>query len=287
MKYVSFFRAKEWAVGELHDDGSIVEVHCSDPALGVLTLVEAGNSTAAPRRGVKYHVDEVELGAPFPALRRNIFCVGKNYREHAAEFAGSGYDSGAAQVIPELPIIFTKAPSTVTGPDARVTVPSGLSAEVDYEAELAVVIGKTGKAIAKDQALDHVWGYTLLNDLTARDLQRDHKQWFLGKSPDDFAPMGPWAVTKDEVALDNTLITSTVNGELRQKANTADLIFDVPTLIAAISAVMTLQPGDIIATGTPAGVGIGFDPPRFLADGDLVEVTATGLGTLRTRMHFE
>jgi 2-keto-4-pentenoate hydratase/2-oxohepta-3-ene-1,7-dioic acid hydratase in catechol pathway len=189
-------------------------------------------------------------------------------------------------VIPDLPIIFTKAPSTVTGPDARVTVPSGLSAEVDYEAELAVVIGKPGKDIPTDEALEHVWGYTLLNDLTARDLQRDHKQWFLGKSPDDFAPMGPWAVTKDEVALDNTLITCTVNGELRQKANTADLIFDVPTLIATLSAVLTLQPGDIIATGTPAGVGIGFDPPRFLTDGDLVEVTATGLGTLRTRMHF-
>ena len=287
MKYVSFKHGNEWAVGELHDDGVIVEVHCSDPSLGVLALVEAGSSAAAPRRGANYHVDEVELGAPFPALRRNIFCVGKNYREHAAEFAGSGYDSGATQVIPELPIIFTKAPSTVTGPDARVTVPSGLSTEVDYEAELAVVIGKSGKGISKDQALEHVWGYTLLNDLTARDLQRDHKQWFLGKSPDDFAPMGPWAVTKDELSLDNTVITSTVNGELRQKANTADLIFDVPTLIATISAVMTLQPGDIIATGTPAGVGIGFDPPRFLADGDLVEVTATGLGTLRTRMHFE
>jgi 2-keto-4-pentenoate hydratase/2-oxohepta-3-ene-1,7-dioic acid hydratase in catechol pathway len=287
MKYVSFKHGSQWAVGELHDDGSIVEVHCADPSLGVLALVEAGSSAAAPRRGANHHVDDVALGAPFPRLRRNIFCVGKNYREHAAEFAGSGYDSGAAQVIPDLPIIFTKAPSTVTGPDARVTVPSGLSAEVDYEAELAVVIGTAGKAISKEQALEHVWGYTLLNDLTARDLQRDHKQWFLGKSPDDFAPMGPWAVTKDEVALDNTLITSTVNGELRQKANTADLIFDVPTLIATISAVMTLQPGDIIATGTPAGVGIGFDPPRFLADGDLVEVTATGLGTLRTRMQFE
>jgi 2-keto-4-pentenoate hydratase/2-oxohepta-3-ene-1,7-dioic acid hydratase in catechol pathway len=287
MKYVSFKHGNQWAVGELHDDGSIIEVHCTDPALGVLALVEEGSTAAAPRRGQVHHVDDVELGAPFPTLRRNIFCVGKNYREHAAEFAGSGYDSGAAQVIPELPIIFTKAPSTVCGPDSRVTVPAGLSNEVDYEAELAVVIGKAGRGITREQALDHVWGYTLLNDLTARDLQRDHKQWFLGKSPDDFAPMGPWAVTKDEIDLDNTQLTCTVNGELRQKANTADLIFDVATLIAAISAVLTLQPGDVIATGTPAGVGIGFDPPRFLADGDLVEVTATALGTLRTRMHFE
>lgn len=286
MKYVSFSHDLHQAVGQLHDDGSITEVYCSDPSLGVLSLVE-GATTPAPRRGQVYHVDSVKLGAPFPALRRNIFCVGKNYREHAAEFAGSGYDSGAAQVIPERPIIFTKAPSTVCGPDARVKVPAGLSEEVDYEAELAVVIGRAGRGITKQDALDHVWGYTLLNDLTARDLQRDHKQWFLGKSPDDFAPMGPWAVTKDEVTLDNTMITCTVNGELRQKANTADLIFDVPTLIEVISSVMTLQPGDMIATGTPAGVGIGFDPPRFLADGDLVEVTATGLGTLRTRMQFE
>jgi 2-keto-4-pentenoate hydratase/2-oxohepta-3-ene-1,7-dioic acid hydratase in catechol pathway len=287
MKYVSFNTGGRWALGELHDDGSITEVHSSDPSLGVLVLVEQGGSSVVPVRGRGFHLDDVELGAPFPRPRRNIFCVGKNYREHAAEFSKSGYDSGAAQVIPELPIIFTKAPSTVTGPDTRVVVPHGLSAEVDYEAELVVVIGEGGRGISESVALEHVWGYTLLNDLTARDLQRDHKQWFLGKSPDGFAPMGPWAVTKDELALDNTLITSAVNGELRQKANTADLIFDVPNLISTISKVLTLEPGDLIATGTPAGVGIGFDPPRFLADGDIVEVTATGLGTLRTKMVFE
>ncbi|MGU3501673.1 fumarylacetoacetate hydrolase family protein [Mycobacterium sp. C31M] len=290
MRYVSFAHNGRPAVGELADDGIVTELYCGAPSLGVLALIEDGvgnGVTAAPRRGRTYHVDEVTLGAPFPRLRRNIFCVGKNYREHAAEFAGSGYDSSAAQVIPERPIIFTKAPSTVCGPDARVTVPAGLSAEVDYEAELAVVIGVGGRGIIASDAMDHVWGYTLFNDLTARDLQRDHKQWFLGKTPDGFGPMGPWAVTKDEIDLANTMITCTVNGELRQKATTADLIFDVPTLIEVISSVMTLQPGDVIATGTPAGVGIGFDPPRFLADGDLVEVAATGLGVLRTRMILE
>jgi 2-keto-4-pentenoate hydratase/2-oxohepta-3-ene-1,7-dioic acid hydratase in catechol pathway len=286
MRYVNYRVDDRWAVGELIEDGSINEVLCPDPSIGVLSIVEAADASALPRGGWR-HVDDVELGAPFPQLRRNIFCVGKNYREHAAEFAGSGYDSGAAQVIPDLPIIFTKAPSTVCGPQSTVTVPRGLSEEVDYEAELAVVIGKPGRAIAKEQALEHVWGYTLLNDLTARDLQRDHEQWFLGKSPDDFAPMGPWAVTRDEIALDDTSLTCTVNGELRQKANTADLIFDVPTLIEVISKVLTLLPGDVIATGTPAGVGIGFDPPRFLADGDVVEISATALGTLRTRMRIE
>ncbi|AQA01370.1 hydrolase [Mycobacterium sp. MS1601] len=287
MKYVHFRHGNQWAVGQLTDDNTILEVHSSDPTLGVLALVEEGSVAAAPRRGQTHHVDDVELGAPFPLPRRNIFCVGKNYREHAAEFAGSGYDSGAAQVIPKFPIIFTKAPSSVTGPDTRVTVSENLSHELDYEAELAVIIGTGGRHITKEKALEHVWGYTLVNDLTARDLQRDHQQWFLGKSPDNFAPMGPWAVTKDEINLDDTVITCTVNGELRQKANTADLIFDIPTLIHTISAVMTLQPGDIIATGTPAGVGIGYTPPQFLADGDLVEVTATGLGTLRTHIHFE
>ncbi|MFE7420265.1 fumarylacetoacetate hydrolase family protein [Rhodococcus sp. NPDC057529] len=290
MKYVSFKAAgRPWAVGQVDNDETIVEIQSiDDPTLGVLALVNRGKAVVhAVGDGGRYSLDEVEIGAPFPKLTRNIICVGKNYREHAAEFSSSGYDSGSSQVIPEFPIIFTKAPTTVAGPDARVVVPKGLTNEVDYEAELAVVIGKGGRGISEVDALDHVWGYTLVNDLTARDLQRDHKQWFLGKSPDGFAPMGPWAVTKDELSLDNTTITCTVNGELRQKASTADLIFDVPRLIAVISEVLTLEPGDIIATGTPAGVGIGFTPPKFLADGDVVEVTGTGLGTLRTTIAFE
>lgn len=282
MKYVTFRTEAGQRVGQWNDDGSVTELAVADPDLGVLNLVEGDATAQAPVRGVVHAAGTFELCAPFPVLRRNMFCVGKNYREHAAEFAGSGYDSGADQVIPQYPIVFTKAPSTVTGPDTQVIVPAGLTEQVDYEAELAVVIGKGGRAIPADRALSHVWGYTLVNDLTARDLQRDHKQWFLGKSLDGFAPMGPWATTKDELALDNTEIVCTVNGELRQKANTADLIFDVPTLISVISNVLTLQPGDIIATGTPVGVGIGFDPPRFLADGDVIEVSATGLGTLRT-----
>jgi 2-keto-4-pentenoate hydratase/2-oxohepta-3-ene-1,7-dioic acid hydratase in catechol pathway len=275
VRFVSYQSAEGPRVGLVTDPGTVVEVLVEGGLPGVITA-EGELPTGATHRYA-----DLEILAPIPVPARNIMCVGKNYREHANEFAGSGYDSGADVVVPQYPIIFTKAPTSVTGPDATV-VPPKATAEVDYEAEFAVIIGKGGRDIAKSEALEHVWGYTLINDLTARDLQRDHKQWFLGKSPDGFAPMGPLAVTADEVDLDDLVITGTVNGELRQKAGAKDLIFDVPTLIATISSVLTLQPGDLIATGTPAGVGIGFTPPRFLSAGDVVEVAATGLGVLRT-----
>jgi 2-keto-4-pentenoate hydratase/2-oxohepta-3-ene-1,7-dioic acid hydratase in catechol pathway len=172
----------------------------------------------------------------------------------------------------------------VIGPDEPIRYPAGVSEQLDYEAELAVIIGhvrgKGGRGIAKTDALRHVWGYTIVNDVTARDLQARHKQWFLGKSMDSFAPMGPWAVTADEVDLATAGIRCWVNGELRQDARIADLIFDVPTLIATISAGITLLPGDIIATGTPAGVGIGFRPPKFLKKGDTVVMEVDGIGRL-------
>lgn len=231
---------------------------------------------------------EVQLLAPFPRPRRNIFCVGKNYREHAREFGTSGYDHSSGPAtdshVPDFPVVFTKAPTSVIGPDAAVDPHPTVTKELDYEAELAVVIGRAGADIPASRALEHVWGYTIVNDVTARDRQRDHKQWFLGKSLDGFCPMGPYAVTADEVDEDALTVECRVNGELRQHASTADLVFDIPTLIETISAGLTLEPGDIIATGTPAGVGIGFDPPRFLRSGDLVEISITGLGTLRNRV---
>jgi 2-keto-4-pentenoate hydratase/2-oxohepta-3-ene-1,7-dioic acid hydratase in catechol pathway len=223
------------------------------------------------------------LLAPIPNPPHNIMCVGKNYHAHAHEFTKSGFDAGSKpeDAIPEYPIIFTKPSSSITGQGDDIPLWPGVDAAVDYEAELAVVIGRGGRMIHRDHALSHVFGYTILNDVTARDLQRQHKQWFLGKGIDGFGPMGPWIVTADEIDGGNLRVRCRVNGETRQDSNTSDLIFDIPALIEAISKSVTLAPGDVIATGTPVGVGIGFDPPKFLTDGDVVEVEIEGIGILR------
>ena len=236
-------------------------------------------------RGEGLALDSVRLIAPVPVPRRNVFCVGKNYHEHAHEFSGSGFDSSAAAgAVPEVPIIFTKVPESVIGPRDAIRHPKGISDMVDYEAELTVIIGKGGKGITKAEAYNHVWGYTIINDVTARDWQKRHQQWVLGKSFDTFCPMGPWAVTADEVDPENLTVQCWVNGDLRQNANTRDLIFDIPTIIESISAGITLYPGDVIATGTPAGVGLGFDPPRFLKPGDTVRIEISGIGVLENRV---
>ena len=220
--------------------------------------------------------------APIPVPRKNIFCVGKNYHEHAKEFAQSGFDTSAnkGEESPPLPIYFTKPWTTVIGPDDDVSAFADLTSQLDYEVELAVVIGKGGRGISKEDALKHVWGYTIINDVTARDLQQNHRQWFLGKSLDTFCPMGPWLVSADEVDSANLTVQCWINDELRQNSNTSDLIFDIPTIISTMSAGMTLHPGDIIATGTPAGVGIGFKPPKFLKSGDVMRLAIGDLGTL-------
>ncbi|HEY0837494.1 MAG TPA: fumarylacetoacetate hydrolase family protein [Azospirillum sp.] len=241
---------------------------------------------ALVRQGAGVPLSEVELLAPIPVPRRNVMCVGKNYHEHAHEFTRSGFDSsakGAADAIPEHPIIFTKAPETVIPTGAAIRLPQSLSDQIDYEAELAVVIGRGGRDIPAESALGHVFGYTIANDVTARDIQSRHKQWFLGKSIDTFCPLGPWIATADAVDLADTPVRCWVNGELRQNANTRDLIFDVPTLIATISRSMALLPGDVILTGTPAGVGIGFTPPRFLRPGDRVKIEIGGIGVIENQ----
>jgi 2-keto-4-pentenoate hydratase/2-oxohepta-3-ene-1,7-dioic acid hydratase in catechol pathway len=249
-----------------------------DAETGVLALV--GLSTL-PRLVSPTPLQEVMLEAPIPRPRRNIFCVGKNYREHAKEFASSGFDSSAASgVVPKHPIIFSKVPESVIAHRQSVRVDRATTQAVDYEAELAVIVGMGGRGIRPDDALSHVWGYTIINDVTARDLQGRYSQWLIGKSQDTFCPMGPWAVTRDGIDLADTAIKCWINGELRQNANTGDLIFDVPTIIAAIAAGVTLQPGDIIATGTPAGVGIGFEPPKYLLPGDVVRIEIGGIGAL-------
>ena len=230
-------------------------------------------------------LESVRLRAPLRPVR-DIFAVGKNYQDHVREFGRSGYDTPSkSEDLPDKPILFTKATTSVTGPYDDIDPHHGVTSELDYEGELGVIIGRGGRGISRSEASGHVWGYTVINDVTARDLQRDHKQWLLGKSLDTHCPMGPYAVSADEAGDVQTLEVETrVNGERRQHAPVKDLIFDIPTLIETLSAGITLLPGDIIATGTPAGVGIGFDPPKFLISGDVVEVSITGLGTLRNRV---
>ncbi len=250
--------------------------------LGALPLVEMqARGETLPQLGTALALAEVHIVAPLPKPRRNIFCVGKNYFAHAKEFAGSGFDSSAKSGgdIPADPIIFTKVPESVVGPGAAVEMPA-VSTAIDYEAELAVIIGRGGKGIAAKDAMAHVWGYTIVNDITARDWQSRHQQWHMGKSFDTFCPMGPWLVSADELDGAKTFVRCYVNGEERQNASTADLIFDIPKLIETLSAGITLYPGDVIATGTPVGVGIGFKPPKYLQAGDVVRVEIDGIGVL-------
>ncbi len=250
----------------------------------VACIAHLGRSASLAAPGASGHpLDAARLLAPIPAPPHNVMCVGKNYQAHAHEFTRSGFDAGATptDAIPKHPIIFTKPSSAIAGPHDDIPLWPGLHQAVDYEAELAVVIGRGGRAIARERAMAHVFGYTIINDVTARDLQQAHKQWFLGKGIDGFGPMGPWIVTADELDGADLRVTCRVNGEPRQDGSTADLIFDIPTLIEVISRSVTLAPGDVIATGTPEGVGIGFDPPRFLRDGDVVEVEIAGIGAIR------
>ncbi|MFN4098391.1 MAG: fumarylacetoacetate hydrolase family protein [Pararhodobacter sp.] len=281
MKVVTFLTGGEVQVGMLDPSGDTVAPFALPPeeaARGVVALI---GRPALPPLGEPVPIGQVSLLAPVPRPARNIFCVGKNYYAHALEFAGSGFDSSAAKSdIPTDPIIFSKVPESVTGPGAAIEIDPGVSTAIDYEAELAVIVGTGGRGITRAQAMDHVWGYTIINDVTARDLQGRHSQWLLAKSLDTFCPMGPCAVTADDIDLSQIAVRCFVNGELRQNAQVADLIFDIPTLIETISAGITLMPGDIIATGTPAGVGIGFTPPRYLAGGESVRVEIDGIGAL-------
>jgi 2-keto-4-pentenoate hydratase/2-oxohepta-3-ene-1,7-dioic acid hydratase in catechol pathway len=280
-------------VGSVSADGrSIVPLALGERAhqVGALALIEAmaGGAPMPRPAGASLPLAALRLEAPIPAPRRNIFCSGVNYRAHASEWASSGMDASApatGQEVPEFPVIFTKVPDCVVGPGAPIRIPERLSDAIDYEAELAVVIGREGRSIPASRAMDHVWGYTVFNDVTARDLQRKHRQWHIGKSLDSFGPMGPFLVSADEIDGGNTRVRCWVNDEPRQDARTSDLIFDIPTLIATISAGITLYPGDIIATGTPSGVGIGFSPPKYLKRGDKVRIEIDGVGVLENPVH--
>ncbi|MEO3860522.1 fumarylacetoacetate hydrolase family protein [Acrocarpospora sp. B8E8] len=285
MKLVTF----DTGIGALRENGDVIDF-AADPTLPrtMLEFVAAGRpaldraarllASAPP-----IPADEVVLRAPIRP-GNNIMCVGKNYLDHAKEFAGSGFDASQRQTVPDAPVVFTKALSSIVGPGEDVTVSADATGTSDYEGELAVVIGDGGSRIPAADAWRHVYGYTIVNDLTVRELQKRHVQFFIGKSAATYCPMGPYLVTSDEIADVTALwVRTRVNGELRQAAPVADLIFPIPTLIEAISTAVILEPGDVIATGTPSGVGIGFAPPRFLTPGDLVEVSVDGIGTLTNR----
>jgi 2-keto-4-pentenoate hydratase/2-oxohepta-3-ene-1,7-dioic acid hydratase in catechol pathway len=227
--------------------------------------------------------------APFSTLNRNVLAVGKNYHEHAIEFDRSGFNatSGSASAIPTHPQIFSKATGTLAGPTDDIHFDPAFTASVDYEGEIGVVIGREARRVSKADAWSVVFGFVALNDVTARDLQKSHAQWHLGKSLDGFCPMGPWVGSIDETPPESLTVRTWVNGELRQEAPFTQLIFDVPTLIETLTKAMTLVPGDIIATGTPVGVGIGFTPPKFLQHGDVVRIAVNGLGELENRVRTD
>jgi len=215
---------------------------------------------------------------------RNVFCVGRNYLEHAKEGARA---AGRELKLPSVPTFFTKAPTAIAAPGATLELQREISSEYDFEAELAVIIGSRCKDVAEADAPDFVFGYAALNDVTARDLQRDHVQWFKGKSLDDSCPLGPWIVTPDEIGDPQTLsISFRLNGVEKQHGNTSNMIFPIPRLIAELSKGMTLLPGDVIATGTPEGVGFARTPPEFLRDGDVMEVELERIGVLRNVVHI-
>jgi 2-keto-4-pentenoate hydratase/2-oxohepta-3-ene-1,7-dioic acid hydratase in catechol pathway len=292
MKFVTFRHNTRIAPGVLHGEHHIVDLGGAEAALmnipgqslaaviagGAPTLAAVRELLAAPPIGILLTLDEVELVAPIPRPAKNVFCVGRNYVDHVKEGVSAGF-AGAG--LPQVPQFFTKPPTAVIGPGAAIRIGPQLTAELDYEIELGVIIGTGGRDISPAAAFDHVFGYTIINDVSARDLQRSHGQWFKGKALDCSCPIGPWIVTRDEIpSVEELSLTLTVNGETRQHARCSQMIFDIPTLIASLSAGLTLEAADIIATGTPAGVGFSFKPPRFLNDGDVVVARIDGLGQL-------
>ena len=250
----------------------------------VLAMISSGNISEwqamldkAPRK----KLSEIRIMSPIPYMLRDMICVGKNYYAHAKEFFDSGFDATQKETIPSEPIIFTKAMTSLIGPDDAIDTSIDPTGSVDYEGELGVVISKTARRVAKNDWQDYVFGYVIINDVTSRELQKKHNQWTIGKGLDTFGPMGPYIVTKDEIDdLPSMQIQTLVNDEVRQQAEVRDLIFDIPTLIETLTLTGTLLAGDIIATGTPVGVGIGFSPPKFLKSGDKVTINVTGLGSL-------
>ncbi len=270
-------------------EGAVIETDGSArPIGGTLQHLIAGGPAALqalrarmaePADAAAIPAAAVRLLAPLPRPEKNVFCVGRNYRDHIAEGERA---QNVKIAVTEVPVYFTKPRTAVVGPGAEVPIFPHVSKQIDYEVELAIVIGTGGRDIPRERAFEHVFGYTIVNDITARDVQRRHGgQYFKGKGLDGSCPMGPWIVTADAIGDPAKLgIRSLVNGEVRQDSTTAAMIFDIPTLIASLSEGLTLEPGDILATGTPSGVGYAMEPPQFLNDGDRVVCEIDGIGRL-------
>ena len=276
MKLVTCLHEGQERVGALTEKGVVFL-----PYADMNALIESLSPAVLAVTGRPVPLEDVTLLAPIPRPRQDVICLGMNYRDHAKEAAK--YDADAFAKEKPTAVYFSKRVSRAGDPEGEIPRYEGLVERLDYEAELAVIIGRTAKNVRAAEAGDYVFGYTVLNDVSARDLQTGHKQWYFGKSLDGFTPMGPCILTADETAFPPALdISCAVNGEERQRSNTSLLIHGIPEIIEELSAGMTLLPGTIIATGTPAGVGMGFDPPRFLSAGDVVECAIQHIGTLRS-----
>ena len=274
------FGGKRSGVGVMVDEKHFIPI----PKEDMLSLIAKGRKAIKIPKGKPVALSSVKVLAPIPRPRKNVFCVGWNYVEHFEE--GAKMRVGPVQELPAHPTFFTKAPTAVNGPYDRIPLHPGVTEKVDWEVELGVIIGKGGKNIKEADALKHIFGYTVINDVSAREVQRKHgQQWMKGKSLDGHCPMGPWIVTADEVKdwADLNVITR-VNGVVKQNSNTKYMHFKVPRIIAELSAGLTLEPGDIISTGTPAGVGHARTPPEFLKAGDLLETEVGGIGVLKNRI---
>jgi 2-keto-4-pentenoate hydratase/2-oxohepta-3-ene-1,7-dioic acid hydratase in catechol pathway len=281
-------------VGLLRDGSEVIDLKRVggnppfDPA-EMVSLITAGDAALKWLRDVAATakettpLDKVTLLAPIPRPRKNVFCVGWNYLEHFAEGAKARLH---VQEMPAHPAFFTKAPTTVSGPYDEIPLHAGVTGKLDWEVELGVIVGTGGINIKEADAMQRIFGYTVINDVSAREVQRQHgQQWFKGKSLDGLCPMGPWLATADEVPHPDELhVICRVNGAVKQDSNTRHMYFKIPRLIAELSAGLTLEPGDIISTGTPAGVGHARTPPEFLQAGDVLETEIVGLGLLRNKI---
>lgn len=284
MKLATFAVGSVEKVGVVEDD-TLVDVSAVAPDM--LSVIEGGAELraqiiAALPQAPRMPLADALLRAPIPRPRKNIICLGLNYAAHAYESARA---RGKPEVLPEYPVFFTKSVSAVNHPGGTIPLHAGVTEQLDWEVELAFIIGKLGSDVAPEQAMDYVFGYTVMNDISARDLQTRHQQFYRSKSLNGSAPFGPWIVTADEISDPHGLrLSLRVNGQTMQDSTTGDLIFNIPQIIAVLSQGGVVEPGDIISTGTPSGVGMGMNPPRWLQAGDLLEAEIEQIGVLTNRV---